>query len=190
VETLWDVANIGMGVVSAVDNISQGNWGAAAIDAGGVALDIGATLIPGVPGGAGTAIKAAGGASEAGAMLAKHGTEMLAMASAAATRLQQNVQKGLAFEKKVPLPKNKDHIQVKGSKAKYRVPDFLDEDDRTIGEAKSSATVYLSSQIRDYYQFAKEEGFTLTLYLTDKTKLTKPLQKLVESGEILVERVK
>jgi hypothetical protein len=57
-DTVWDVANIAMGVASAAKNISTGNFGAAA-DAAGVILDSVAAVIPIVPGGAGATIKAA-----------------------------------------------------------------------------------------------------------------------------------
>jgi len=56
-ETLWDVANIAMGVASASANIASGNFGRAAVDVAGVILDTAAAAIPGVPAGAGTAIK-------------------------------------------------------------------------------------------------------------------------------------
>ncbi|MCW5964065.1 MAG: RHS repeat-associated core domain-containing protein [Bryobacterales bacterium] len=58
-ETLWDIANIGLGLYSFVDNASQGNYVEAAWDAGGVAVDVVATAVPFVPGGAGAALKAA-----------------------------------------------------------------------------------------------------------------------------------
>ncbi len=58
VEVGWDVFNIGVGVASFVYNVSQENWGDAAIDAGGVIVDGLAAAIPFVPGGAGVAIKA------------------------------------------------------------------------------------------------------------------------------------
>ena len=58
-ETLWDLANIGIGVYSLVDDVSKGNYGEAALDAGGVAVDVVATAVPFLPGGASTAIKAA-----------------------------------------------------------------------------------------------------------------------------------
>lgn len=44
-ETGWDVASIGVGVASFVDNIRQGNWGEAAVDAAGVGFDILATAV-------------------------------------------------------------------------------------------------------------------------------------------------
>lgn len=58
VETVWDIANIGMDIASLKSNISAGNVGGAILDGLGLALDVGATLLPGIPGGAGTAIKA------------------------------------------------------------------------------------------------------------------------------------
>ncbi|CAM2068050.1 RHS repeat-associated core domain-containing protein [Sulfidibacter corallicola] len=57
-ETVWDVINIGIGVASFVDNVREGNWGAAALDAGGVAVDVLAAAVPVLPGGAGATIKA------------------------------------------------------------------------------------------------------------------------------------
>ncbi len=58
-ETVWDVANVVMGVKSAYDNVKSGDYLSAAADIGGVAVDVAAAVIPGVPGGAGTAIKVA-----------------------------------------------------------------------------------------------------------------------------------
>jgi RHS repeat-associated protein len=59
VETLWDIANIGIGVTSLVKNVRDGSWGAAAVDLGGVLLDTAAATLPIIPGGAGAALKAA-----------------------------------------------------------------------------------------------------------------------------------
>lgn len=62
---MWDVANIAMGVASFSKNVAIGNYGGAAVDAVGVVVDAAATVVPGVPGGAGTAIKAVRGADAA-----------------------------------------------------------------------------------------------------------------------------
>ena len=56
VETLWDAANVGMGVYSLQDNVRSGNWGWAALDAVGLAYD--AAAVPFLPGGASAAFKA------------------------------------------------------------------------------------------------------------------------------------
>ncbi len=57
--------SIVLGVVSAIDNGSKGNWGAMAVDIGGVVIDAAAIATPGVPGGAGIAIKGSREASKA-----------------------------------------------------------------------------------------------------------------------------
>jgi RHS repeat-associated protein len=58
-DTVWDLANVGIGVASLISNVSDGNLGDAALDAGGIVLDVAAAAIPVIPGGAGTAIKTA-----------------------------------------------------------------------------------------------------------------------------------
>ncbi|WP_437506793.1 Imm53 family immunity protein [Sorangium sp. So ce1099] len=58
-ESVWDGISLGLGIASLVDNVAQGQWGSAAIDAGGVALDTFAMALPVVPGGAGAAIQGA-----------------------------------------------------------------------------------------------------------------------------------
>jgi RHS repeat-associated protein len=58
VETLWDAANVGYGLYSLGYDSMYGTWGDVAMDAGGLVLDAGATLVPFVPGGAATSIQA------------------------------------------------------------------------------------------------------------------------------------
>ena len=58
VETVRDIANVALDVASLKTNVSEGNVGGAIVDGFGLLLDAGATLLPCVPGGAGTAIKA------------------------------------------------------------------------------------------------------------------------------------
>ena len=71
VETLWDIASIGMGVRSFVKNIKSGNVRGAVGDAVGVVVDAVAAAVPFVPGGVGAvragakAVNAAGGAIDA-----------------------------------------------------------------------------------------------------------------------------
>ncbi len=57
-ETLWDLASLYTGAISLANNLIDGNYQDAAIDAGGIILDAVATASPGIPGGAGAAIKA------------------------------------------------------------------------------------------------------------------------------------
>lgn len=57
IETLWDIANVVMDAKSLYNNIKEGNYSSAVIDGGAAILDIAATILPGVPGGAGTTLK-------------------------------------------------------------------------------------------------------------------------------------
>lgn len=59
IETLWDLANVAMGAKSAVDNFRSGNILSGVVDTGGAIVDLAAAVVPVVPGGVGTAIKAA-----------------------------------------------------------------------------------------------------------------------------------
>ena len=59
IETLWDLANVALGAKSAYDNFRSGNIVSGVVDTGGAVVDLAAALIPVVPGGVGTAIKAA-----------------------------------------------------------------------------------------------------------------------------------
>ena len=61
-ETIWDVANVVAGVASAVNNVRQGNYGAALVDVGGAIIDTAAAATPVIPGGAATAIRLGRGA--------------------------------------------------------------------------------------------------------------------------------
>ena len=79
IETLWDIANVVMGAKSVYENFKAGRYAAAAVDAVGVVLDAGAGAVPGLPGGAGTAIKTARALERADDLLdtAKGGTYIL-----------------------------------------------------------------------------------------------------------------
>ncbi len=58
IETPWDALNVGLGLASLTANIASGNVGGALLDAAGLVYDTTATAVPGLPGGAGTLIKA------------------------------------------------------------------------------------------------------------------------------------
>jgi RHS repeat-associated protein len=65
IETVWDAANVAIGVASAGANIAAGNYGAAVVDGIGIVVDAAATVVPFVPGGAGATIKAVRGVDKA-----------------------------------------------------------------------------------------------------------------------------
>lgn len=58
-ETAWDAANVGLGVYQTWDDFSNGDYVWGTVSAIGTVIDVGATALPFIPGGAGTAIKAA-----------------------------------------------------------------------------------------------------------------------------------
>lgn len=55
-ETAWDVFNVALGTASFLSNISEGNYGSAALDAVGVVIDSAAAITPIAFGGVGTLI--------------------------------------------------------------------------------------------------------------------------------------
>lgn len=71
VETAWDLVSLGMGIKSLKDNIENGNFGSAAIDAVGVVADALAVATPILPGGVGAAIKGAKTTADAVKMVDK-----------------------------------------------------------------------------------------------------------------------
>ena len=58
IDTIWDVGSAIVGVIEVGANLYAGDWGEAAVSAGGVVVDVGAAFVPFVPGGASVAIKA------------------------------------------------------------------------------------------------------------------------------------
>ena len=64
-ETAWDAFNVALGIKSLKDNIRAGNYLSAVLDGVGVAVDAAATLLPVVPGGASSVIKAGRAADKA-----------------------------------------------------------------------------------------------------------------------------
>jgi len=102
IETVWDIANVAMDVASLAGNVASGNWAGAAVDAAGLAVDVAATVVPGVPGGAGTAIKAARAADKAkDAYKAAKRVEKVAEAGKAAEKTKEAVRKTDALKKHI-----------------------------------------------------------------------------------------
>lgn len=165
IETAWDAVNVGVGVASLLANIAAGNVGGAVIDAGGLALDLGATAVPFVPGGASTAIKAA--------------------------RLAENVKFGKAFEKAVlgalKLEKNTSVVpSITG--AAYRIPDAFASG--ILLEIKGVKKLEYTDQVKDFVAAATRDHQKLVIAITEETKISKPLLALAEEGKIFFLRYK
>ena len=56
---VFGIPSVALGTASLGENIANGNWGSAAVDAVGIVGDVAAIATPGIPGGAGLAIRAA-----------------------------------------------------------------------------------------------------------------------------------
>ena len=77
VESPWDVVSLVTGVASLVADVRADNIKGAIIDGIGIVVDAAAVAFPGIPGGVGTALKAAGAAANVagGALSIKDGLE-------------------------------------------------------------------------------------------------------------------
>jgi RHS repeat-associated protein len=175
VETLWDIANIGIGVTSLVKNVRDGSWGAAAVDLGGVLLDTAAATLPIVPGGAGAALKAARAVEkiddlgDSATLAARGGTaaaRQIGRAGEAAVRAVEDIGPSRA-------------ITIGG---RTRIPDGLTS--TTLSEVKNVQSLSYTSQLRSYAAFAQQQGLAFNLYVRQDTRLSGPLLEAVSSGAI------
>jgi RHS repeat-associated protein len=94
-------------------------------------------------------------------------------------------QAGKEGEAMVPGKKNTDQIGSPSGDKKYRVPDRLDDEAKTLGEIKNVDKQSLTSQLRDYSAWAKENGYTAELWLRSDTKVSGPLQRAFDCGDII-----
>ena len=159
-ETFWDVVNIGIGAASLAQNIREGSYGWAALDAVGLVVDLAATITPGVPGGAGTLIKVLRGARSA-----DQGAD-------AADAARSAMQRGRASENRVlndlELPKNTQKVSTsKGSS----IPDAL-TDTKSI-EIKDTKRVSFTRQLEILAEAAQESGRKSVLITGAKTHVSK-----------------
>ncbi len=80
-DTVWDVGNVVYGVGSLIKNVAAGNYVGAFVDGVGVVIDVVATAVPVVPGGAATGLKAIREGSE---LAVKNSDEVIEFSAEAA----------------------------------------------------------------------------------------------------------
>ncbi|MEE8584718.1 MAG: RHS repeat-associated core domain-containing protein [Acidobacteriota bacterium] len=176
VETIWDVANIGIGLASFFSNLQEGNFGSAALDFGGVVVDTAAAVVPGLPGGAGTAIKLkrAADALDAAVDVSKAGR--------GGRRTQQA---GNALEEAaseitgIPINRGPGRGVVPGSgPGGFRVPDLKAFGELgsiklrgSIIEVKDVKRLEGRKQIRDLIKVAKLRGLKVEIFVRKGTKI-------------------
>lgn len=81
------------------------------------------------------------------------------------------------------VAENKQQIESLTGSAKYRIPDVLTPS--TIEEVKNVARQHLSRQLKDYILYAQKTGRQFILHTRRSTKLSKPLQDLVDQGVVV-----
>lgn len=144
-ETAWDIVNLALGVKSLSDNLRKGNYVDAAVDGVGILFDAAAVAFPGVPGAAGTAIKAKRTANNYNAYRK--------------AQFLKNTKRGRINEAKVlkdkKLSKNKVKLKDKETGVKT-IPDAITKD--AIIEVKDTKVLNFTSQIRAQRNLAKDNG--------------------------------
>ena len=161
VETVWDIANVVMDVASLGSNLAAGNWAGAAVDAVGLVADAAATIVPGVPGGAGAAIKAARAADNL-----VDGAQSLKRAS----NIADNAKAGKAFEQQAVSAVKKEQTGVveqltvkaqSGTKVRLDAAGKDASGNVALTEAKGSATAGLTKNQKKGFPEIQQGGATV-----------------------------
>ncbi|MDV7171937.1 putative toxin [Gordonia amicalis] len=106
----------------------------------------------------------------------------------ATTRGQRNNLRGRIGELKAGIDPNapKRSIQING---RERIPDEIDDVALTVTEVKNTNSIGATKQIRDMMDYAQQEGYTMELVVDTRTKVSGPLQGLIDSGQITLKRM-
>ncbi|MED4206177.1 DNRLRE domain-containing protein [Neobacillus mesonae] len=88
------------------------------------------------------------------------------------------------------ITKNTRRIESMTGKANYRIPDGLDEINQTLIEVKNVKRQGYTSQLKDFHLWSKENGYDFILMTRSDTKISRPLQQLIDSGDIIHKYIK
>jgi hypothetical protein len=100
-------------------------------------------------------------------------------------RLERAREHGREREQAAQIVKNTRHVDSLTGTAKFRVPNEITE--AGIREVMNVKELSLTNQIKDLLLVAQKEKKQLTIVIRKGTKLSKPLQELVDKGQILIE---
>lgn len=81
--------------------------------------------------------------------------------------------------------KNTNRIDSLTNTARYRIPDQLLPSTKLISEVKNVNTLSLTNQLKDFVAYAQQSGYTFELWTRSTTKITQPLQNLINSRQII-----
>lgn len=102
--------------------------------------------------------------------------------SPAGVRTSQEL--GKEGEAAAGIIKNTQKIRTIANPLMNRIPDELSETQRVIGEIKNTQYQPLTNQLKDYLQYAQEKDYVFKLYTRSDTKLSQPLQDLIDNNQI------
>jgi len=100
------------------------------------------------------------------------------------------VKMGQSGVKKAGVVKNTERIPSASGKANYRVPDVLNHKLEVIGEVKNVKYQPYTAQLKDYVSYAKQNNYRFELYIKQGAQLSKPLQKAVNAGDVILKHYK
>ncbi|WP_278585117.1 putative toxin [Coprobacter fastidiosus] len=157
IESLWDVASLTIGAKSFVENVRQGNVKASVVDGLGMLVDLGAVILPGVPGGAGVAIKT-------GRTADKTAETLKAM-----ERRRQSEKRALQ-EMRATKNTKREMTTLETGEDITVIPDIVTP--KNIMEIKDVKIVNNTKQIRGERQVAKDTGKEFKIITGEKTHVS------------------
>ncbi|MDL9944567.1 putative toxin [Gordonia sp. ABSL11-1] len=104
------------------------------------------------------------------------------------TQGQKNNLRGRIGELKAGIDPNKPKtkIQING---RTRVPDDIDDVAQEVTEVKNTNKIGATQQIKDMMDYAHARGYTMKLVVDERTQISPPLQRLIDSGQITLEKM-
>lgn len=93
---------------------------------------------------------------------------------------------GQAGETAAEIIKNTQRIPSITGTANFRIPDQLLPDMNLLSEVKNVAYQAYTSQIKDFLLYAQGKGYEFELTVRENTAFSKPLQALIDAGQIIV----
>ena len=115
--------------------------------------------------------------------------EINAAAQAAQQTLPAAAQSlGQTGETLAGIVKNTTHIPSLTGTANYRIPDQLIPEQNLLSEVKNVSYQAYTSQIKDFFLYAQQQGFKFEMIARQNTGFSKPLQALINAGKIILKR--
>ncbi len=168
VETIFDAAMLGYDLFTIIDKAGRGcsiglaDWGALGLDA----LSLAVPFLP---------------ALGLAARLGNRSSDLLHV-----IRKMDNVHTtGQLGEKLANITKNTKRIDSLTGKVTYRIPDQLIPERGLLSEVKNVSQLSYTNQLKDYVLYSKLHELTFELYIRKSTKLSRPLEHLIDEGIIV-----